>query len=77
MNEYPGKSTLTEESEFQEWRDKIDDMTQIGCAKLHRFAPSGHPVFAMQNEGLHDYFRAHWTKLGGMTPAISKAIGWD
>lgn len=63
------------DSEKQMWRDKIDAMGRMEMAQLRRFAPSGHPVFDM-TIGLYEYFEERFTKLGGMSPEISKAIGW-
>ena len=66
---------LTDEA-VQQWRDKIDEMSQMQMASLQRFAPSGHPVFDSQYP-LYDYFQEKFKAKGGMTPAISKAIGWN
>ena len=63
------------DKEIQNWKDKIDKMSQIEMASLHRFAPSGHPIFD-STLPLYDYFRIRFSNLGGMTPTISKAIGW-
>jgi hypothetical protein len=57
----------------REWEAKLDVMSQRELARLHRFAPSGHPVFDT-GLPLHTYFK---TKFNGMTPELSKAIGWD
>jgi len=62
--------------EIQEWRDKIDQMSQRDMAHLLRFAPAGHPVFR-SDLPLYDYFQGRFNALGGMTPQISKDIGWD
>lgn len=62
------------EDQKQEWKDKIDAMRQIEMASLRRFAPAGHPVFDRRN-GLCEYFEERFQMLGGMTPAVSKAIG--
>lgn len=56
------------------WKKRIDAMTQHDCAELQRFAEPGHSIFA--HEVLYDYFRAHFDQVGGMTPEISKAVGW-
>lgn len=63
------------EQEIKEWEDKIDNMTQMEMASLRRFAPSGHPVFRCDLP-LSVRFEKRFKELGGMTPAISKAIGW-
>lgn len=63
------------EAQKQDWRDKIDKMDRLVMAQMQRFAPSGHPVFD-DRTGLYPYFQERFKKLGGMTPGISKAIGW-
>lgn len=67
-------SNLTE-TEIKKWKEQIDEMSQIDMAKLRRFAPLGHPVFD-SSLPLCEYFEEHFQKLGGITPRISKAIGW-
>ena len=62
------------EIDIEEWKAKIDGMSQMSLARLLRFAPAGHPVFR-SDLPLYDYFKARFESLGGMTPAISKAIG--
>ena len=52
----------------------IDGMTQMEMARLYRFAPAGHLYFR-NDTMLSDYFQKIFNELGGMTPAISKAIG--
>lgn len=54
-------------------KQTIDDMTQLEMAKMHRFAPMGEPMFL---GAVGTYFGDSFRKKGGMTPAISKAIGW-
>jgi len=55
--------------------DKINAMSQEQMASLWRFAPTGHPYF---NATLpyYEIFKARFAELGGMTPEISKRIGW-
>lgn len=57
---------------IQEWKERIDGMTQQEMASLWKFAPSGHPVFDRQLP-LFEYFQE---RFQGFTPVISKAIGW-
>lgn len=64
------------EIEVQKWKDKICKMTQYQMASLHRFSPSGHPVFDNRNNGLHEYFVKKFNEKGGMTTEISKEVGW-
>jgi len=48
-------------------------MSQISMAALWRRAPAGHPYF--QGE-VGEYFKKRFKEKGGMTPEISKEIGW-
>ena len=57
-------------------KKEIDGMSQYSMASLQRFAPSGHPYFDMRNGDLSDYFQAKFMEKGGMTPEISKSLGW-
>ena len=68
--------TYTDDQMRKMVRD-INALTQLDCARLHRFAPSGHPYFRNDIPILNDTFNEHWKSLGGMTPEISKFIGWD
>lgn len=58
------------------WKERIDRLSQEDCARLQRNARLGHPVFR-SDLPLYAYFKEHFDKLGGMTPEISKRIGWD
>jgi hypothetical protein len=62
--------------EIESWKKRIDGMTQAECVRLRRFAPVGHPVFRSDTP-LPAYFKAHFNSLGGMTPEVSKEIGWE
>lgn len=64
------------EDAIQIWKDKIDTMSQEELASLQRFAPAGHPIFR-SDLPLYEHFKERFAKLGGMTPTISKKIGWD
>lgn len=64
------------EAQIEEAKKQIDTMSQTAMARLRRFAPAGHPYFRMDLP-LSDYFDARFQSLGGMTPAISKKIGWQ
>ena len=55
---------------------KIESMTQYEMAQLWRFAPSGHPYFD-STKPYYAVFAARFAALGGFTPAISKALGWE
>ena len=56
--------------------EKISQMSQLEMARIWRFSPPGCIYF---NEELpyYDMFVARFKKLGGMTPEISKRLGWD
>ena len=54
---------------------EIDEMDRLTMGKMIRFSPSGHYIF--QETELYDYFMAHFEKLGGWTPQLSKLIGWE
>ena len=60
-----------EEKKIQEWKDRIDKMSQEEMARLWRFSPSGHPVFN-NTLPLSEYFNK---RFKGFTPEISKKIG--
>jgi len=64
------------EATIAEWKDRINKMSQAEMASLRRFAPIGHLVFDQQYP-LCKYFEQRFSDLGGMTPQISKQIGWD
>ncbi len=65
---------MTDE-EIERWKKRIDEMSHVACARLWRFATTGHPIFD-STLPLFEYYRAHFEKLGGMTPEVSKLIGW-
>ena len=66
-----GGIVMTEE-QIEEWKRKIDAMSQEDMARLWRFSPSGHPVFD-NSLPIYAYFE---TKFKGFTPELSKRIGW-
>ncbi len=53
---------------------EIDALSRVEMARLHRFAPSGHPMFQAE---AGRYFEERFNGLGGFSPEISKAIGLD
>ncbi len=57
-----------------EIRAEIDNMSHFRMAWIWRFAPVGSPYLLGE---VGDYFTARFKSLGGMTPEISNAIGWD
>lgn len=54
---------------------QIDNMSHLQMARLWRFAPVGHPFFETGSP-VGDYFQERFKALGGMTPDISKRLGW-
>jgi hypothetical protein len=50
-------------------------MSQIEMASLWRFAPCGH-IYFDSSKPYFKVFSKRYEELGGMTPEISKAIGW-
>lgn len=68
------KTEFTAEEQIE--IDKINQMSQFEMAQLWRFAPSGHPYFD-GSKPFYPFFQKRFKELGGFTPAISKAIGWE
>lgn len=62
-------------TEEQKEIEKINKMTHVEMANLWRFAPIGHKYFDF-NKPYWEYFQKRFEEFGGMTPAISKQIGW-
>ena len=69
----PTKTT----EEQKEYLDKINEMTHVQMASLVRFAPSGNIYFDSRYPEIADAFADRFKTFGGMTPVISKLIGWD
>lgn len=61
--------------EVKKIKAEIDKLSHIEMADLQRHAPPGHPYFD-GNLPFYEHFTERFEKFGGMTPAISKAIGW-
>ncbi len=67
---------LVTDDEIDEWKKKIDAMSQEDMCRLWRFtAPGTNPIFDTTGP-LYAHFDAKFKKLGGFTPEISKRIGW-
>ena len=62
------------DGEIQKHIENINAMSQMEMASLWRHAPAGHPYFN-STLPLFAVFEKRFKELGGMTPAISKAIG--
>jgi hypothetical protein len=56
--------------------DGIDNMSHLEMARLWRFTPSDSPYFD-DRLPYFEIFEKRFKKLGGMTPEISKEIGWS
>ena len=52
----------------------IDGMSQYGLCRMWRFAKFGEPL--LQGD-TGDYFAKRMKEKGGMTPTISKTLGWE
>lgn len=64
------------EEEIQKQFKVIDEMSQEDLARLWRFAPSGHHYFD-STLPFYERFKKRFDELGGMTPSISKKIGFE
>jgi len=64
-----------EPEEIQRYKKEIDSMTQVEMARRYRYSKVGDALFTSHG-CLYDYFMARFKSLGGMTPEISKQIGW-
>lgn len=62
-------------TEIEQQKIEIDQLTHEQMATIYRHSPSGHPWFD-STLPLNDYFMERFNSFGGMTPAISKTIGW-
>lgn len=56
-----------------EKKDRIDRMSQYELAYKIRFSPSGDSLICGASG---DYLLERFRELGGMTPEISKRLGW-
>ena len=56
-------------------KEKIDKLSQMEMARMYRFTPSGHIYFKTGTPECVYFFKL-FNEKGGMTPGISKAIGW-
>ena len=55
-------------------KKEIDAMSQFEMARRWRFAKSGDKIFQGETG---EYFAKVFKEKGGMTPEISKRLGWD
>ncbi len=61
--------------EIEQHVETINGMSHLEMAGLWRNAESGHPYFDNRLP-LFEVFKKRFMELGGMTPGVSKAIGW-
>jgi cysteinyl-tRNA synthetase len=54
----------------------INEMSQYQMAYIWRFAPSGNIYFDSKLP-FFEVFNKRFNELGGMTPEISKSLGWN
>lgn len=55
--------------------EKINSMSHFDMCWLYRHADVGHPYF-VSDTALCQVFSDRFKKLGGMTPEMSKLVGW-
>ncbi len=68
------QNKLTNE-QIEAHKKQIDAMDVVQLAKFRRYAPAGH-VYFDRTTPLYLYFENRFQSLGGMTPELSKQIGW-
>jgi len=56
--------------------ERINKLSHLELARLWRFSPSGHPYFDSRLPYLKVVKDRLYTHFGGITPEISKQIGW-
>ena len=61
--------------EIERMKETIKGMDAYSLASLQRFAKPGHPYFR-SDLPLYEVFKARFAEVGGMTPEISKSLGW-
>lgn len=62
------------EEDIEKYLATIQELSHKQMAKLFRFAPAGHPYFAIPR--VAEAFRQRFDKFGGMTADLSKEIGF-
>lgn len=53
----------------------LEKLSHYEMAKLYRFCPVGSLFFA--DTDVYARFKQRFAELGGMTPELSKQIGWE
>lgn len=64
-----------EQQDQQDQIEKINTMSHVEMARLWRFGNINHKYFD-NSLPYHIHFAKRFAELGGMTPEISKYIGW-
>lgn len=72
----PPKEKVYTEDEIKQMELQIEGMSQYEMCRRWRFAKSGDPFFR-SDLPLFEKFNKRFKELGGFTPEISKAIGWE
>lgn len=58
-------------------KKEIDGMSQTKMARIWRFHALDSKFFSNDNQEIAYYFAKKFKEKGGMTPQISKLIGWE
>lgn len=61
--------------DIKHWKLIIDSMDHEKMVHNLRFLPAGHPIFV--NDELYNYFNKRLDEFGGITPEISKLVGFS
>lgn len=77
QDDYENKSHETYDQHIERLKTEIDRLSQLDMARLVRFSEAGHKFFDRRNVGVYEYFVKKFREKGGMTPEISKTLGWD
>ena len=70
---YTRERCAMDDEKVEEWKRKIDGLSQTEMASLWRYAPVGH-IYFDKSLPLNAYFKKRFEELGGFTTEVSKAI---
>jgi len=60
------------------FKKQIDGLSQYAMCYAHRFhKPCQDPWFDTRHPELVEYWQKRFREVGGMTPEISKHLGWE
>jgi hypothetical protein len=65
------------ETNQEKIKAEIDKLSRLEMARLWRYASSDCIYFDNRNPEIVEHFKKRFEDLGGWSPNISKAIGWD